>query len=530
MIMTLETFPAEDVDPLVSSVHPCMLHVVRMGPGKRLNFLEPVPTKRHWRQVFDVLNGKVLVVNSTSELDVEKDGTKRNIPTRGLVTEMRGDSIILGSGKEHLNLVFLKPKKSSCDATINKILMDRLNIENEEEVTKYTSHFTGKKGCINMMRIRLKVSFYNESGHLISSSVSPQTVVDNGSKNIGCMDMYDAWPRRSCSHGGRKIMMISEYELADDVEPVFEVYDAAGNQRPSVEELLVQPKNSASTMTIKNTTIIFLTPAQPHLRRIKESIGDFHIKLLARRRSDGFTSKAFDFHYKEHNENCDHKVDTEDGEAKIESQTRAKPKAKKRKMQQYDRSLSKTVVEQAYDSSPSERSSPSPQNLQTTSEFTPIAKPCLNKHHPNNQRPVSPPRIKLEPEPAQANLEQESLLASLLASSSHPVALSARTPHIMNMKKTKTTELSKTTHAPPQKISSEPSFSSQFQAIYERKRPEPNLGQKSVPTWPEWSLVPLSELKPLEERQGVIVKQKDGTEKMFLTAPDHDNLDYDVEC
>ena len=31
--MTLETFPAEDVDPVVANVHPCMLHLVRMGMG-----------------------------------------------------------------------------------------------------------------------------------------------------------------------------------------------------------------------------------------------------------------------------------------------------------------------------------------------------------------------------------------------------------------------------------------------------------------------------------------------------------------
>ena len=31
LYMTLETFPAEDVDPVVANVHPCMLHLVRMG-------------------------------------------------------------------------------------------------------------------------------------------------------------------------------------------------------------------------------------------------------------------------------------------------------------------------------------------------------------------------------------------------------------------------------------------------------------------------------------------------------------------
>merc|ERR1711936_1090335 len=31
LFMTLETFPAEDVNPEVAEVHPCILHVVRMG-------------------------------------------------------------------------------------------------------------------------------------------------------------------------------------------------------------------------------------------------------------------------------------------------------------------------------------------------------------------------------------------------------------------------------------------------------------------------------------------------------------------
>jgi len=337
MIMTLETFPADDVDPLVASVHPCLLHVVRMGVGKRHNWLEPVPTSTHWRQMFEVVNGKVWVINTTSALDVNPDGTKRDVPSTDIVTELHGNRIILGSSKGHLNLVFLKPKRSYCDATISKVLMDRLGITDEEQVTKYTNHFTGKKGCNNLIRIRMKVTFFNSSGELIASAVSPQTVVDNGSKRIGCMDMYEAWPRRSCALGGRKVIMVSEYDLADDVEPKFEVYDNAGNQRPSVEdEWLVQPLNTSATMTVTNTTIIFLTPAQPNLRRIRESIGEFSIKLVARRRSDGLTSRTFNFKYVEHNEKCDHLVDSEDGMARIEKRTRARPNFKKRRMYKDD--------------------------------------------------------------------------------------------------------------------------------------------------------------------------------------------------
>ena len=75
--MTLETFPAEDVHPAVAGVHPCMLHLVRMGNGKRHSWLEPVPTKIHWRQTFEIHGDKVSVINTTSELDVEKDGVTK---------------------------------------------------------------------------------------------------------------------------------------------------------------------------------------------------------------------------------------------------------------------------------------------------------------------------------------------------------------------------------------------------------------------------------------------------------------------
>merc|ERR1719500_2706534 len=159
--------------------------------------------------------------------------------------------------------------------------------------------------------------------------------------------------------------MVSEYELADDVEPKFEVYDSAGNQRPSVEdEWLVQPVNTSATMTVTNTTIIFLTPAQPNLR----SIGEFSLKLVARRRSDGLTSRTFNFQYVEHTEKCDHLVDSEDGVARIEKRTRARPNNKKRRMFKNDESsVGQSITE-------SEHSRPPPKL-----EITRMSVPSMNK-------------------------------------------------------------------------------------------------------------------------------------------------------
>jgi len=329
LFMTLETFPAEDVHPAVAGVHPCMLHLVRMGNGKRHSWLEPVPTKIHWKQTFEINGDKVSVINTTSELDVEKDGvTKRKVPEKDEVTQMQNNTILLGSSKGNLNLVFLKPKQSNCDATITKVLSDRLGVTDEKKLEQYKKHFVGKEGGLNMTKIRVKVSFFNAAGTLVCSSISPQTVIDNGNKKIGCMEMYDCWPRKSSPNGGRKIMMISEYDLADDVVPRFELYGADGCHRVDAEEWLVQPITSASTMAIKNHTIVFLTPAQPHLEKIQNQIGNFSLKLVAHRQGDGMTSKAFAFEY---TTSCDHRMDGDEG-AKIEGQDRAKPGCKKRNL------------------------------------------------------------------------------------------------------------------------------------------------------------------------------------------------------
>merc|ERR1719219_2841257 len=242
---------------------------------------------------------------------------------------MNSNSIILGSSKGNLNLVFLKPKRKRCDASITEVLSDRLQETDVEILEQYKKHFTKKEGGINMTKIRVKVSFYDEAGNYFCSAISPQTVVDNGNKKLGCLEVYDCHPRKSNLDGGRKIMMISEYTLSDDVVPRFELYDAEGHQRENVEEYLVQPIKSSSTMAIKNATaIIFLTPRQPHWDTIKNLIPDYSLKLVAYREGDGRKSRALAFDY---TTACDHQMDG-DEDAKIEIQDRAKPGAKKRNM------------------------------------------------------------------------------------------------------------------------------------------------------------------------------------------------------
>ena len=57
---------------LLGSVHPLLLHVVRMGKGRRDNEKEPVPTFHHWRQEFVIdKKNNVRIINKASELDVD---------------------------------------------------------------------------------------------------------------------------------------------------------------------------------------------------------------------------------------------------------------------------------------------------------------------------------------------------------------------------------------------------------------------------------------------------------------------------
>ena len=130
--MIIQTYPAEDVDPAIATVHPVLLHIVRIGRGKREQDQEPVPTHYHWRQVFEISGGNVSVINRTSELDRRPDGSLRNVPPRAVITQVSDNTVVLGRKRGQLNLILLQPKQKSRaldgEATVTKVLQDRLNI------------------------------------------------------------------------------------------------------------------------------------------------------------------------------------------------------------------------------------------------------------------------------------------------------------------------------------------------------------------------------------------------------------------
>ena len=86
--MVVETWPAEDVAPEVCSLHPALVHVVRLQQGRRAGHLETVPANCHWYQIFVVEDGLVWHVSNTSELDVDTEGAPRGVPERNVVTKV----------------------------------------------------------------------------------------------------------------------------------------------------------------------------------------------------------------------------------------------------------------------------------------------------------------------------------------------------------------------------------------------------------------------------------------------------------
>jgi len=299
--MELSTHPAKDAEPLIANIHPILLHLVRIGTNRREQELETVPTYTNWRQVFEIEDNKVFILNQLSELDVEKDGSPRKVPARAWVTSLDEDrSIHMSKRKGHLNLILLNPKQrcraNANEVTVTKVLKDRLGTTNDEHVLPYEKMFKGKN-VRNLKKLRLKVSFM--AGEYNYGAISSQTIIDTGNKDIGALDFVDAHPLKSCSKGGRKVILLSEYNLSKDIIPVFLVYTVdpdtgVEQERPDLEKFLVQPQE----VEVRNTQVLFQTPAQTMLENLPKP---HKLKLVVRRFGDGHISTtAFEWEFEKH--------------------------------------------------------------------------------------------------------------------------------------------------------------------------------------------------------------------------------------
>jgi hypothetical protein len=129
--MEVSTYPALDAEPFISTVHPILLHLVRIGKTRREQEFEPVPTFTHWRQNFEIeADGKVFILNQRSQLDVDKDGQPRQVPARAHVATLRKDRTILMSKRRgDLNLIPLQPKQRSRLHRFNLFMVWQLSVQ-----------------------------------------------------------------------------------------------------------------------------------------------------------------------------------------------------------------------------------------------------------------------------------------------------------------------------------------------------------------------------------------------------------------
>ena len=214
-----------------------------------------------------------------------------------------GEDMIVHLGKDstQLNLIILSPKTekraSREEVSLSTILASRLDNRREvlEEALAHYKNSTFQK------QVKFKVEVFNvDSGRLLGSAIS-LPISDTASKAHGAMDMRDATPLVSCSRGGRKVVMVSEFPLARDVHPRFQLYDRNGSRLKELEEeILNQPgSNGQRAVEVLKETIMFITPSQAHAERILRE--GWQIQLTARRGSDGLVSKKkFPFQFLPH--------------------------------------------------------------------------------------------------------------------------------------------------------------------------------------------------------------------------------------
>ena len=248
-----------------------------------------------FEQELKIVEKKVILINKKSSLDDE-----RNISDEDVLFTLGDDNCLhLGSKDTELNMVVLKPKtdkrSTEDDVTLERMIQHR--VDDHVLHPQVGEYFTGKL-AVNKTRARLKVSIYSlDTQEKLGENLS-ESIIDTNNKECGALVIYDVSALKSCSLGGRKIMMVSEFGLAKDVVPMYQLWQEEERVEEKLEEELIRQPEPENIKIVRDT-IIFISPPQPNILQINHM--NMKIKLLARRMKDGVESNSFDFHYEPHN-------------------------------------------------------------------------------------------------------------------------------------------------------------------------------------------------------------------------------------
>ena len=259
--------------------HSSLIHIIHKGKhNRRDRGKEPVPHSGHWKQEFQIIEGDVYVKNNTSPADESRDP----IPAMVKVCSLAGNTISLDGRQAslHLALILLKTehKARGEDLHLDQFLLHQVH---SEEVRRILQNPRER----NIARIKLEV--FDAKNTIIGVAYSGP-IINSSSSLCGSLDIRDVTPLKSCARGGRKIIIISEFTLAKDVRPRFQLYSPLGIRLIKTEEtMLEQPIEEE--ISVGRNTITFLTPMQNKADEIM--LNRFTVRLVLERQSDGVTSQ-----------------------------------------------------------------------------------------------------------------------------------------------------------------------------------------------------------------------------------------------
>jgi len=321
MVVTLTSHPSEELladypetelanHPELSNFSPCLLYNSRKKGGRLQYRRMYIPFLQHYRQQLLVDNGSVFIKSSPSKFD-EARTDMEDIPEWDKLFDLdtKDMKLRLGGTDKTLNIQVLYPKTEACskaeeDVTVTKMLEDR-NIPRH-----FASFFnSGKNKTHPNHVIRIKVDISVSAGMLPNkvehwvpyAGGLSEPIVHTKSKNRGSFEMHDRNPGTSCSQGGVKVWMKSEFPLPKDVVPEFQVWNGGERLGKEEERRLINNEN-IEAKTFKDHVLTFKTPTQD-VNNLHEIISrNYEIKLVARRKSDNAHSKPFPFFFFTHNE------------------------------------------------------------------------------------------------------------------------------------------------------------------------------------------------------------------------------------
>ena len=257
--------------------HPSLIHVIHKKGNRRDHAKETVPNAKHWRREFQLIGKDIYVLNNTSAADEGRTA----IPDIDKICSLKGNTITLDGQHSSLHLALIQLK------TEHKARGEELHLDHflehqvkNAETRKILQDVRGR----NKVKIRLEI--FDKHGKLLGAALSG--IITNSSSSIcGPLNIHDVTPLKSCSRGGRKIIIIPEFVIARDVKPTFQLYDKDGKHLvDQEEEMLTQPNEEK--LSIRRSTITFITPPQDKADSIM--LKKYLIRLVLKRQSDGVTS------------------------------------------------------------------------------------------------------------------------------------------------------------------------------------------------------------------------------------------------